>query len=127
MAFRAVEGVAAEQSLQSAGFDRLDEVVAEVGFLCPAPVFRAAVAGEGDEQHLAQPWDLPQSVGHVEAAHLGHGEVKEDDLRPESPGGLQGAGSIVSDLSVVPPQIEEQGEAVGGVPVVVHDQHAAAG
>ena len=69
---------------------------------------------------------LAQSPGHFVAVHARHPDVEEHHLRSVALRQFQGGGAVVGHPDLVALQPQQQGEAVGGVHVVIDHQQPTA-
>ena len=84
------------------------------------------VAGHGDEKCAFEHLVGPKGARHIVAGHPGKTHVTEHDLRMEAPGQGQPSGAVMRHGDLVCVQLERLAQAVGGVDVVLDDQHAPA-
>src|SRR5262249_51152215 len=121
---------AGEEFLEPPGVVRLDEieVEADLGGLAAVPV--AAVAGRGGDEGGRGGGGGTGLLRGGEAVPTGRGQWQrggggqEDGVGPEVGGGGEGGEAVVGDAHVVAPASGQEGEAVGGVGVVIDDQDA---
>src|SRR4051794_36722609 len=74
-------------------------------------------------QNSFVPGLLAKLLCQLKAIHLGHADVKKDDMGAVGSGLFQSRHSVVMDLCLMAPQLNQDGQAVGGIPVVIDNQH----
>ena len=115
-----------EELVQGVRFDWFDDVVIKAGVVGAAPILFLAPAGERDENDTGQTGLFAQAPRYFVAVHHGHANVQKDDLRLEGPRLVECRRPLEGDMYVAALHSEEQGEALGGIPIVVDDQNTVA-
>ena len=87
-------------------------------------VFLAPVAGQGDDPHGVAPRLFPQPAGHLVAVHPRQADVEQDEAGESAVGRPEGGRPVVDGADFVSQQRQQEGEAVGRVVIVVHDEDA---
>ena len=80
-------------------------------------------AGQRDEIDLPSPRLLAKVACHVVSVRLRHADIEQRHLRRRSCGGLDGGFAVVRDMDLVTGDLEQQGEALRRIGVVVGDEH----
>jgi hypothetical protein len=86
-----------------------------------------AQAGERDEAERPPPGQRAQSAGDREAVQAGQVQVQQDGIGPVLLERRQGGGSVVGDPPLVTPQLEQQGQGVRRIRIVINDQDSQGG
>ena len=115
-----------EQRRQPGGVDGLDQVVIEAGGDAALTILVAAEAGDGDHQGAALGGARADATGHLQPVHPGEADVEQDDLEFRARQRPLRRRAVVNDLDLLVAQLQEVAQSLGGVDVVVCDQHAAA-
>src|SRR5213593_1421199 len=89
------------------------------------PVALESVTGHRHEYEVAVL--LAEPPGHFMAVHPGHADVQEDDVRPKVARRRESRVAAMRGAHVVSRDLQQDGQALGGVDVVVHDEYAADG
>ena len=107
--------------------DRFDQVVMKSS-RCRALAIRVlSVTGDGDQVDPFEAGYFTQAPGEFVAVHHGETDIEKRNRRPGGGGHVNRLGTIVSDPGMVPIQTQRIRQHLGGIGVVVHDQHADAG
>jgi len=87
------------------------------------PVFLQAPTGQGHKQNLL-PWEhLSEPAGNLTATHpSAQGQIEQNNVRGKQAGHVEGCRAVVEGPGLGAPQMQEEGQAVGGVWVVVNNQ-----
>src|SRR5262249_8625200 len=111
------------QPSQVLELDRLDQVVVEARLPGAAAVLLLPPAGQSHQQGAPAAL-LPDPPRRLVAIELRQLDVEEGEGRLQRPPPPNRPQAVVGGLDVVAQQAQQQGEAVGGVLVIVHDQDA---
>jgi hypothetical protein len=90
------------------------------------PVLVLSPAGERDDRHTLRVGDLTQPAGHFVAIHFRHADIEQHDVRLAQLELLERCRPVVRNMYVRTSRPQQHREALGGVAIVVHDQHAEA-
>jgi hypothetical protein len=105
----------------------LDEVPVEAGFVAAAHVPLPAVSAQGDEQGAGCPRHRAQPAGDLATVHAGQADVQQGDGGRGGGRQRQRRGAVVGRGGFVAPALQQPGERVRGVAVVIDNQDARAG
>jgi len=98
-------------------------VVVEARFARTAAIFLVSPAGDGDEHHVAS-LRPANPLGHIVAVDLRQRDVEQHDLGREIQRLVDRFLAVVGHAHVVAQRLQEHGEAVGRVGVVVNHENA---
>jgi hypothetical protein len=104
----------------------LGGVMVEAAVARAAPVFFLAPAGQRHQHRALLAWFGAQAARHFEAVHAGHAQVEQDGVRGEAPRRFQPGRAVPGGVHLGAGGLEQHGQRLGGVVVVVHHQHAPA-
>src|SRR5262245_9094970 len=111
--------------LEELGFaDRLDQMYVEANFRRALAIALLSPPGESHQRRLLAPGFLAQASRSLVAIHLRHPEIEENDLRLEFAGHGQCLDAVVGHSNVVSGELEQHGERIGCVAIVVNDENA---
>jgi hypothetical protein len=96
----------------------------EAGLPGPAAVLLAAVAGHRDQDDAGELGTAADLPGRHVAVHARQADVQQDDVGAEGLGLVEGLRAGVGHTALVPPELDDQAEAVRRRLVVVVDEHA---
>src|SRR5438309_5315885 len=85
-----------------------------------------AVAGEGDKEGVTETELATDPLRDLEAIHLRHADVEQDDLRVVQTGAVKGLRAIVRSRDVVAVVAKQLAQGLGRVDVVVHHEDPTA-
>ena len=104
----------------------LYEMMVEPGFRRAAAIFLLSPAGQRRQHNVLQAGLLPQPASDFVAVHPRHPDVEEYDIGRIALRHLQRRRAAVGYPDLVALQLEQHGEAIGGVLIVIHDQQPMA-
>ena len=117
-----------QQLLQGGGVDRLDQVVVEAGLPRAAPVLLLPPAGQRDEHDAARPTAARGCGGRPRSRSASACRCRAGPRRAGTPPPPRPPpGRRARCATSLPMSSQQHRQAVGRVPVVVHDQDAAPG
>ena len=64
-----------------------------------------------------------QALGYCVAVQPGQADIQKNDVRPEEIGGFERRGSIIDGLHFMPASLEQHGQNVSGIPIIIHNEH----
>jgi hypothetical protein len=79
----------------------------------------------GEEQDLAARQELADVDGRLDAVHVGHDHVADDEVGLDRTGALDGSGAGVDGRSVETGLVEDDGQGIGDDLLVVYDKDLA--
>ena len=112
-----------EHAVKCGSISGLGEVMVKPNLLSPATIIGLTPASQCHKHGSLEPVLRSEPACNFVAVHPRHSQVQQDDLRSIFPRGFDRTRTIVGGPYVVPRQEEQFGEAVGRVPVVVHNQN----
>ena len=95
----------------------------EAGLARAFAVFALAIAGERDQHGIGGIRRGAQAARELVAVHVGQADIEQHDLGPFAQGARQAARAVVLDAHQVAVGLEQRGEHLRGVGIVVHHQH----
>src|SRR5262249_24167834 len=110
---------------QFGGIDRLRQMMVEPCLQGALLILLLAPACEGDEDQALAPGLLTEMACCLVTVHLWHADVQKHQFRPKTLRALYSFETVVGDADLVVHHRQHQPQAVGGVPVVVHDKKTA--
>ena len=115
---------AQKQIFKMVEVDRLNQVVAEASLVAEPSMGLVRPAGKGDQQCCREFCLLSKLPCHLAAIHFRHRQIQQYDVGSLNKRHLEGFLAIVGHLHIGSPKIHHHGQAVGGILVVIDDQHA---
>jgi ferritin-like metal-binding protein YciE len=113
-----------DECLEGVRVQRLGEVPVNARLAAAAGVLLPRHPRHGNQQGPAAAGQSAQPPSEFAAVHAGHHDVQQGDVGRRGRGQPQRGGAVVGSQRLMSPEIEDLGEGVGVVAVVVHDQHA---
>lgn len=101
----------------------LGQVIVKAGGLYPLPSCFVIPTSERSDVDVSQARNASKRHGDIEATHLRHSKVEENDFWAERFGKCQGLGAGVGHSRFVAVRADKQGEHPCRVRVVVDNQH----
>ena len=99
-------------------------MVVEAGRRDSPSIFRLSEPGCRHQQRGRSILALPQAPGHLKSIHLGHADVKQDNVGSHVLGGRQRGGPIVGHHDFMLLKAKHLRQGFGGIDVVINDQNA---
>jgi hypothetical protein len=87
------------------------------------PVVFLAPAGDGDERYLGSPRALADALRHLVTVYQRHPDVEQREAGLEALGDFQSFEPVLRCAHLVAVQPDQAGESLGGVAVVIDNQH----
>src|SRR5262245_50095613 len=117
-----VRPLSRQQLFQFGQVERLQQHVVESGLQAAAAVLLTSEPRNGNEERVQQADFLSQTTSDRIAVHRRQGEVQQHDVGQGRAGQSKGGGAVVGGAGLVPQHGYDQGQAVGGVVVIVYNQ-----
>lgn len=102
-------------------------MVVEPGREAAITVLILSVAADGDQQGLPGLGHGAQFLGEFVAVHHWQPDVQQNNVRGESLRDREGRGTIRRSLDLAPFQLEQQGQSLDHIGIIVDHQHASRG
>src|SRR5467141_296703 len=115
-----------QQLLEPRGVDGFGHVLVKASFAGEATMAIFAVPGERDEEGVTETELATDPLRDLEAVHLRHADVEQDDLRVVQTGVVQRLRAIVRSRDVVAVVAKQLAQGLGRVDVVVHHEDPTA-
>ncbi len=104
---------------------RLDQMTVEFALPDAPQSFLLAPAGQSNECQVPELGTLSDPASHFVTVHGRHGDIQEHHLRFVALECFDRCLTVVDDTNVRADQLEQRGQTVGGIAVVIDDQDAA--
>jgi hypothetical protein len=117
-------GSTAQEFFQDAKIYRLNEVVIKAGGPGAVSIAITAVACDGDEPESVDGWSGSKALGNLKAGHSWQPDVQKHDGGIQASHLFQTFGSIVSNVCLVPHDVQHRCERFRGVGIIVDNEDA---
>jgi hypothetical protein len=110
------------QALQEIRIERFNDELIKACFERSTPVLVLPISGNRDYAYVGtqEPPNLPR---RVVTAHLRHCDVQKHDIGPHPSGNFYARAAVMGDIDLVAHCAQYQRERIGGIDVVINDEH----
>ena len=114
-----------QDAQQTIDIDRLDQVLVETGLLRTASIVVLTPPGERNQKHAAMLGIRPQAPRHFVPVDIRKPDVDQGHVRETGRGQSDRLMAIACDHGLIANQLEQLGQAIADIGVVVDDHHTA--
>ena len=113
------------QASQLGRVGRLDQIVIEARLACARPVRILPVPRHADQQSAIRVLARAKPLRQLKTIDSGQADVEDDDIRQVLGHACESDHAVSDRLDLMARQFKKDRDRLGGIDVVVHDQHAA--